>query len=105
MANGGLKRLADYLWRTAAFRAGEDVSDGALLSRFADGGDREAFAALIGRHGPLVWSVCRRMLRISQDCEEAFQASFLILARRAGSVRSRDSVRSLLYGVAVPAPP
>jgi RNA polymerase sigma factor (sigma-70 family) len=101
MPNGGLKRLADYFWRTAAFRETEGVSDGALLSRFADGGDREAFAALVGRHGPLVWSVCRRMLRFTQDCEEAFQASFLILARRAGSVRSRDSVRSWLYGVAV----
>jgi RNA polymerase sigma factor (TIGR02999 family) len=75
-------------------------TDGDLLARFVAAGDEEAFAALLGRHGPLVLSVCRRLARHEQDAEDAFQATFLVLAQKAGSVARRDSVASWLYGVA-----
>src|SRR5262245_46130942 len=89
------------LLRGLTARAGaEDCTDGSLLARFAAGRDEEAFADLVKRHGPLVWGVCRRILG-DHDAEDAFQASFLLLARKAGSVRSWESVRSWLYGVAL----
>lgn len=101
MTSGGLKRLAEYLWRSVSPAAPTGTTDGELLARFADRGDRDAFAALVDRHGSLVWGVCGRMLQRIHDREEAFQATFLVLARRASAIRQRDSVRSWLYGVAV----
>ncbi|WP_165246772.1 sigma-70 family RNA polymerase sigma factor [Paludisphaera soli] len=85
-----------------------DLDDARLLERFAvgEGLDREdAFAALVRRHGPMVLSVCRRMLDGHgpgrTDADDAFQAVFLILARKAGSLRRPDDLRPWLYGVAV----
>jgi RNA polymerase sigma factor (sigma-70 family) len=101
MRGDRLRRLADFFWRAAAPPKSESISDGELLTRFAELGDRDAFAALVGRHGALVWGVCGRVLRHFHDREEAFSATFLILARRAVAVRRRESVRSWLYGVAV----
>jgi RNA polymerase sigma factor (sigma-70 family) len=80
-----------------------DLTDGQLLERFLAGRDESAeagFAALVERHGPMVQRVCRQMLCDAHDAEDAFQATFLILARRAGSVRKRESVASWLYGIA-----
>jgi RNA polymerase sigma factor (sigma-70 family) len=80
-----------------------DLTDGQLLERFVAGRDESAeagFAALVDRHGPMVLRVCRQILGDAHDAEDAFQATFLVLARRAGSVRKRESVASWLYGIA-----
>ncbi len=83
------------------------LSDGELIARFVDGRDGPAtvasvaFAALVERHGPMVLKVCRDGLRDGHDAEDAFQATFLVLARRAGSIRRRESVGPWLYGVAL----
>ncbi len=71
-----------------------------LLDRFLSQGDESAFEAIVGRHGPMVLSICRHVLDDEQDVEDAFQATFLILVKRASSIRDRDVLGSWLYGVA-----
>src|SRR6516225_5762657 len=78
----------------------EDVPDALLLDRFIDQWDQAAFGDLVRRHGPMVLGVCRRILRDPHAAEDAFQATFLLLARKAGSVRKRGSIGPWLYGVA-----
>ncbi|MEX2142706.1 MAG: sigma-70 family RNA polymerase sigma factor [Pirellulales bacterium] len=78
----------------------EADSDGELLRRFTTDKDQAAFETLVGRHGSLVWNVCRSALRNRQDAEDAFQATFLVLLRQADSIRERRSFRSWLFGVA-----
>ena len=79
------------------------LTDAQLLDRFAERDSETsdiAFAALVTRHGPMVLGVCRRLLDDAHSAEDAFQATFLVLARRAGSVRVDDSLGRWLYGVA-----
>src|SRR3954470_3229327 len=80
------------------------LSDGELLERFAsrhDEAGESAFEALMLRHGPMVLAACRRVLRDPSDACDAFQATFLVLVRRAGSVRVGPSLGPWLYGVSV----
>jgi RNA polymerase sigma factor (sigma-70 family) len=77
-----------------------DVCDGDLLTRFLSHRDETAFAALVQRHGGVVWGVCRRLLQQDQDAEDAFQAVFFLLARKAASIRKGQAVGSWLYGAA-----
>src|SRR6476620_2205434 len=78
---------------------GVGLRDGELLGRFVDRRDEAALAALVSRHGPMVWGVCRRLLG-HHDAEDAFQATFIVLVRKAASVRPREMVGNWLYGVA-----
>ena len=75
-------------------------SEGELLERFVTGHDEAAFEALVARHGPMVLGVCRQLLRDPNDVDDAFQATFLVLVRKAGTLRQRDLLGNWLYGVA-----
>jgi RNA polymerase sigma factor (sigma-70 family) len=77
-----------------------DSTDAELLDRFTRTGDPAAFAALVRRHGPMVFGVCRRVLRDPNDAEEAFQVTFLVLVRKAGGLRDPGRLANWLYGVA-----
>src|SRR5262245_16779735 len=76
------------------------LPDREVLRGFAAGRDEAAFEELACRHGPLVFGVCRRLLGNLHDAEDAFQATFLVLSRKAGSLRRQESVASWLFGVA-----
>src|SRR5262245_28868898 len=95
-----LSGVIQTLRRAGLRREEAERNDGQLLERYVRRRDETAFAALVQRHGPMVWGVCRRVLRGHQDAEDAFQATFLVLARKAGSVSPRDLVANWLYGVA-----
>ncbi len=88
------------LYRSATHDESQAPTDAQLLERFTAGRDESAFEALVNRHGRIVWSVCRRLLRREQDAEDAFQATFLLLVRRAGSIGRREAVAAWLYRVA-----
>jgi RNA polymerase sigma factor (sigma-70 family) len=77
-----------------------DLTDGQLFERFRTGGEEEAFAALVQRHGPMVLGVCRRVLHDRHDAEDAFQATFLILLRKTASIAQPERLGNWLYGVA-----
>jgi len=80
--------------------AAANQTDRELVDRFLRQQDEAAFAALVQRHGPMVLALCRRILDHEQDAEDAFQATFLILVRRAGTLDNPDLLSSWLYGVA-----
>jgi RNA polymerase sigma factor (sigma-70 family) len=85
--------------RRALLQDGAGPTDAQLLASFVEHRDEAAFAAIVKRHGRLVWNVCRRILGL-HDTEDAFQATFLVLCRKAASIRRREMLASWLYGVA-----
>jgi RNA polymerase sigma factor (sigma-70 family) len=98
MERRGLDRVVDTLRRVTA--EPDCVTDAELLERFLAERDEVAFDGLLRRHGPMVLGVCRRILGHVQDAEDAFQATFLILVRKAASIAPREQVGNWLYGVA-----
>src|SRR5947208_3590144 len=86
--------------RAVLLRDGAGLTDGQLLECFIARRDDAAFEALVRRHGPMVLGVCRRILRNHHDSEDAFQATFLVLARKAASIVPREKLGGWLYGVA-----
>src|SRR6516162_6902153 len=83
----------------ALFSDGAGLGDGELLGCFVETRDQGAFSALVKRHGPMVWGVCRRLLN-HHDAEDAFQATFLVLVRKSRSIRPREMIGNWLFGVA-----
>src|SRR5712691_6886338 len=100
MATSPLGVLLRHIHQMAGSPAARPWSDRQLLDDFAARRDESAFAALVARHGPMVLRVCRRALGHEQDAEDAFQATFLVLARNSASIRKRDTVGDWLHGVA-----
>ncbi len=100
MAQASLGAVLRYIHNSTGEANARRFSDLHLLHRFAETQEEEAFAELMRRHGPLVLSVCRRVLGHEQDAEDAFQAAFLVLARKVASIRKGESVGSFLHGVA-----
>jgi RNA polymerase sigma factor (sigma-70 family) len=96
-----LDHVLHYIRRVAGAPGDGEPPDPELLHRFTTRRDEAAFATLVQRHGPLVWGVCRRVLAQTQDAEDAFQATFLVLARKAGAVHWRRDVANWLYAVAL----
>lgn len=100
MAKSQLSEVNLHLRRSILSQDGAGLTDGRLLEEFISCRDEAALAALVRRHGPMVWSVCRRVLRDHHEAEDAFQTAFLVLARKAASIVPREMVANWLYGVA-----
>lgn len=100
MPRGHLGTVLQQLRRLLGPAEAEAVTDRQLLERFTVEHDEAALTEIVERHGPMVWGVCRRLLDDGPDAEDAFQATFLVLTRRAASVRWRESVGGWLHGVA-----
>ena len=94
---GIVLRQIDRLFREGTLAG---LGDGQLLERYLTRRDEAAFEALVDLHGPMVLGLCRRMLRDPRDIEDAFQATFLVLVRKAPAIRDRGLLSNWLYGVA-----
>jgi RNA polymerase sigma factor (sigma-70 family) len=99
MRQGQLDAVVRHLRRLAGARPGQ-LTDNQLLQQFVTYQDEEAFASLVRRHGGLIRTVCRHILHQEEDVEDALQATLLVLARKASSIRRPHAVASWLYGVA-----
>jgi RNA polymerase sigma factor (sigma-70 family) len=95
-----LNAVVQQLRRAGLLRGAGGLTDGELLECFVSRRDAAALEALVRRYAPMVWGVCRRVLRDHHEAEDAFQAAFLVLVRKAGSITPRERVGSWLYGVA-----
>ncbi len=95
----GLENVIARTRMLAGLSKARGLNDRQLLEQFADG-DETAFTALVDRYGGLVMGVCRRVLQHTQDAEDAFQATFMVLARKAGKIAWQESVANWLHGVA-----
>src|SRR5882724_1920322 len=100
MATSTIKTVFQHLRKAVLRREVEVNTDGQLLKRFIEGRDEMAFEALVLRHGPMVLGVCRRVLGNAADADDAFQAAFLILVRKANSIGNAERLGNWLYGVA-----
>lgn len=100
MAGGPLQVVISRIRGMVAGKPRLELTDRQLLDRFATQRDEGAFATVVERHGPMVLSVCRRVLRDAHEAEDAFQSTFLVLARKAASVHWHESVANWLHGVA-----
>src|SRR5213080_4126924 len=99
MTAANAKPILDHVRRLAVCREAAP-SDGDLLHRYLERHDEAAFRALVERHGPMVLGVCQAVLQRRHDAEDAFQGAFLVLARKAASIRRPDGVACWLHGVA-----
>src|ERR1700676_1026628 len=93
-------RLIQHLRKAVLSQDGAGLTDDHLLGCFIQLRDEAAIAALVRRHGPMVLGVCRRVLRNHHDAEDAFQAAFLVLVRKAAAIVPREMVGNWLHGVA-----
>ncbi|HEV3203778.1 MAG TPA: RNA polymerase sigma factor, partial [Gemmataceae bacterium] len=100
MTDGNLNSVLRHLRRVVESQGAGGLNDSQLLERFITHGDETAFEVLVWRHGPMVLNVCRRILRHDHDAEDAFQATFMTLARKAACIGKRASLASWLYKVA-----
>src|SRR5262249_54173497 len=100
MSTAQLNNVVCYLKRVSLVTHRAQVSDGDLLTRYLEHQDASAFEAIVRRHGPVVLAVCRQVLGSIHDAEDAFQATFLVLMHKAGSLTNRELVSSWLYQTA-----
>jgi RNA polymerase sigma factor (sigma-70 family) len=100
MASIQASPLIRHLRRAVLLRDGAGLTDGQLIECFLNDREEAALEALVRRHSPMVWGVCRRILRDHHEAEDAFQATFLVLVRKASSIMPREKVANWLYGVA-----
>src|SRR5438105_4658904 len=100
MAADQLNKVIRHLRTVLRKRDPAEGMDGDLLKRYLQHRDEAAFEVLVRRHGPMVLGVCRRVLRNAHDAEDAFQATFLVLLRKASTLRSPGKIGNWLYGVA-----
>src|SRR5262249_5436510 len=100
MATGQLRPILEHLRHLVGASSAAPLTDGQLLTDFISHRDEAAFAALLLRHGPMVFGVCRRVLHNTQDVDDAFQATFLVLLRQADAMVKERSIGSWLYGLA-----
>src|SRR5262245_58089573 len=101
MAKASLNLVLRQLRKLIRIPPGDEQSDGALLGRFVAARDEAAFATLLRRYGPLVLGVCRQVLHDDHAADDVFQATFLVLARKAASIRRHESLAAWLHRVAV----
>src|SRR5262245_14495124 len=100
MGTKALNRVIGQVGQAALRQDGAGPTDGELLEWYLGQRHEAAFEALARRHGPMVLGVCRRILRNEADAEDAFQATFLVLVRKAAAIRCRGQLGNWLYGVA-----